>query len=62
MFRIQINTNFIYQCFSRVQQNDIDLGDSAALDPNQFMHVDFMFEEVQEWSQLACLEEGGLQE
>jgi hypothetical protein len=60
MMRIQLNTNFIYQCFARVQEQDIDTSDFALLDPNNMMHVDFMFEEGKELSKLAKLEQGGL--
>lgn len=43
ILRIQLNTNFIYQCFTRVQQQDIDTSDFALLSHDVIMHVDFMF-------------------
>lgn len=60
MLRIQHNTNFIYQCFTRVQEQEIDTSDFALLDPHHNMHVDFMFEQTSENSKLADLKEGGL--
>lgn len=61
MMRIQLNTNFIYQSFTRVQQQDIDTSDFALLPPNGLMHADFIFQEQEQLSKLATLEQEGLQ-
>lgn len=56
ILRVQLNTNFIYMGFSRVHGQNIDTSPSFALiDPDNPMHVDFMFEELQQLSRLGLL-------
>lgn len=43
ILRIQLNTNFIFQLFARIQQQDIDLSVHCALDPERTTFVDLMF-------------------
>ena len=56
ILRVQLNTNFIYQGFTRVHGQNIDTSPSfALLDPENPMHVDFMFEEQEQLSRLGLL-------
>lgn len=44
MMRIQLNTNFIYDNFTRVQQQDIDTSDYAFILPQALTYIDFIFQ------------------
>jgi hypothetical protein len=59
MFRIQLNSNFIFQQFTRVHQRDIDISVHCVPDKSHLTFIDFTFKEQIGNSKLAGLVSGG---
>jgi len=55
IFRIQLNTNFIFQQFVRVHQQDIDVSVHCMPDKGNITFIDFTFKEETGKSKLAEL-------
>ena len=51
LFRLQLNTNFIFHNNTRIQQQDIDLSECCV--SNNLMHLDLIFDNLKEISKLA---------
>lgn len=56
-FRLQLNSNFIFHSFMRIYEQDIDLSSNCKHNNDCLMHLDLIFDNRKELSNLALLKD-----